>query len=191
MIQTNIFSATNSVYSLCAMFIIFSIACKKPSDQSVPDISDQLTRPYCNDPIAANYNVGFPGIPDNSVCVYPYDKFLGTWDLKDSIFREDNTLYLVMDRIITFIPVSTDTNKNQMQILDWCASPIDIYCNKYGKAYIVNTLPYPDSAQVICSTDTIMGTFQLINNEDSAMKIQLVNRNNLGHFTHKSIATKR
>lgn len=168
-----------------------AVSCSKVEEQQSPDISGQLTSHYCNDPDAANYNVGFPGIPDNSVCVYPYDKFLGEWEVHDSIFKADSSFHEVIIRHFNIQAATFDTNKTAMMIHDWCSTPIEIFCNKYGKAYIKNMLDYPDSAQVVCSNDSIMGTFTLINNEDSAMRISLINKNTVGHFFHKSTAVKR
>jgi len=49
-----------------------------------------LTNPYCNDPNAVNYNWGFPGKPDNTICFYPSDLFEGTDPFYiDSIFQKD------------------------------------------------------------------------------------------------------
>lgn len=66
-------------------------SCQKWEDK--PGQSDpRLSRKYCNDPEAVNYNRDFPGTADNSVCYYPSDAFSGTYSFIDSIYDEGNRL---------------------------------------------------------------------------------------------------
>ncbi len=46
---------------------------------------------YCNDPEAINYNYGFPGTPDNSICFYPTDAYKGNYQFTDSVYNLDNS----------------------------------------------------------------------------------------------------
>ena len=84
---------------VCA--IVFS--CKKWTDPK-PYTDPKLTNPYCNDPNAVNYNWGFPGKPDNTVCFYPTDEFKGTYVFTDSIYSlsgstDGNFLYALIDTL--------------------------------------------------------------------------------------------
>lgn len=65
---------------------LFIAACNKWKDPA-PYTDPRLTNPYCNDPEAVNYNWGFPGKPDNTVCFYPTDVFRGTYVLTDSVYQ--------------------------------------------------------------------------------------------------------
>lgn len=166
------------------------MACQKATDQETPAI--ELTRKYCNDPYAVNYNDSFPGIPDNTKCRYPFDVFLGTWEMQDSVFRSDNSYLSANTRDITFTEVS-DTLRNKMNVNGWCSgSPLKLSANKYGKAMIVNQLPYPDSAQVACGNDTLMGYMQISILSNDTMHIEMVNRNTSGNTVrHKALATRK
>jgi hypothetical protein len=66
-----------------AIGICLQQACKPYKDPAPVDLG--LTNPYCNDPRAINYNWGFPGKPDYSVCIYPSEAFGGTYICNDSI----------------------------------------------------------------------------------------------------------
>jgi hypothetical protein len=71
---------------ILSCLLIFS--CQKYKD--APPKNLNLTNPYCNDPAAVNYNWGFPGKPDNTICTYPSDLFTGTDStFIDSIFQVD------------------------------------------------------------------------------------------------------
>ena len=77
---------------LILLLTIFVGSCEKwtdPDSKPVPGIED---RKYCNDPEAVNYNWGFPGTPDSSVCYYPVDVFAGTYSFRDSVYNDDNSL---------------------------------------------------------------------------------------------------
>ena len=68
-------------------------SCKKWVDP--PATNDpRLTNPYCNDPNAVNYNWGFPGKPDNSLCYYPTDLFKGTYQFVDSVYIASTSLFI-------------------------------------------------------------------------------------------------
>ena len=69
-----------------------------------------LTNPYCNDPDAVNYNWGFPGKPDNTVCFYPADLFTGVDSFFiDSIFQKDLS-FTRRDSFMLSILKLTNTN---------------------------------------------------------------------------------
>lgn len=76
-----------------ALFVLLAVVvgCKKYTD--TPGQSDpRLTRKYCNDPEAVNFNRDFPGTEDNSVCIYPANAFQGTYDFIDSVYSGNNVL---------------------------------------------------------------------------------------------------
>src|SRR5438132_180001 len=76
---------------LCVGISLLLAACKKYVDE--PGKSDpRLSRKYCNDPEAVNFNRDFPGTADNSVCFFPSDAFKGTYTFTDSIYIGKDTL---------------------------------------------------------------------------------------------------
>ena len=83
---------TISILLLICTALFFS--CAKWKDPA-PVNDPRLTNPYCNDPAAVNYNWGFPGKPDSTVCFYPNSLFVGTYTFHDSIYND--TLFIGAD----------------------------------------------------------------------------------------------
>ncbi len=83
-----------------AVILIFS--CKKYQD-SAPVNDPRLTNPYCNDPAAVNYNWGFPGKADNTICFYPTDLFRGTYQYIDSVYLTSSNYFIYADTLILSI----------------------------------------------------------------------------------------
>ena len=79
-------------FSVVVMLCLSSfLACTKWADTQKPS-DPRLTQKYCNDPFAVNYNWGFPGLPDNSTCIFPSDLYVGTYLFHDSIYSIANVL---------------------------------------------------------------------------------------------------
>lgn len=95
-------------------------SCQKYKD--APHKNLGLTNPYCNDPAAVNYNVGFPGKPDNTVCFYPSDLFKGVYYFRDSIYRD--TLFIGTD---SFTLTIDKFSNSKISVLGFCASGTKIY----------------------------------------------------------------
>jgi hypothetical protein len=124
-----------------------------------------LTNPYCNNPTAVNYNWGFPGKPDNSICIFPAQIFVGTYLFKDSVL--DNLgIYLPFDSSILTI---TKTNDSLVKINGQCKNSLQLNA-KVNKNYrlILDSIQY--NGQVFCNnTDTINGYIQKLNPFDSIL----------------------
>ena len=90
-----------AILILTGSVVLYS--CKKWTDpKAVTD--PRLTNPYCNDPNAVNYNWGFPGKPDNTICFYPTDEFKGKYLFIDSVYSmsgstDGNFLYAIIDTL--------------------------------------------------------------------------------------------
>src|SRR5690606_20742049 len=104
-----------------AITVVSVVACLKPDDLPKAEPPSELANHYCNDPRAENYNRGFPGIPDSSVCVYPVDVFSGQWTMTDSIFRPDSTFDAVTVQTISFSSTE-DTLLSHLKITGLCAN---------------------------------------------------------------------
>ena len=98
--------------------IFFS--CAKWHDPA-PVNDPRLTNPYCNDPAAVNYNWGFPGKPDNSICFYPYSLFVGNYMYYDSMYQD--TLFLGADSFLISI-AGTDTSHTRIFLNGFCGHSI-------------------------------------------------------------------
>jgi hypothetical protein len=66
-------------------------SCQKWEDKPAKDLG--LTNKYCNIPSAINYNFAFPGIEDNTTCIFPSTPFVGTYYFQDSIYDEADQLF--------------------------------------------------------------------------------------------------
>lgn len=76
------------VVSLILLSVMAAMpSCNKYKYKDADPVTDpRLSNPYCNDPAATNYNWGFPGKPDNSVCFYNSSLFVGRYKLLDSVY---------------------------------------------------------------------------------------------------------
>lgn len=107
-----------SISLLIAIGIGALLSCAKYKDPK-GYTDPRLTNHYCNDPNAVNYNWGFPGIPDNSVCYYPTDVFAGKYLFHDSIFLQSNGLFILAD---SFIITIKKVNDSVMSVFGMCVN---------------------------------------------------------------------
>ncbi len=170
-------------------------ACEKYKDPAPVDLG--LTRKYCNDPIAANYNDSFPGVPDNSVCIYSNELFEGTWLFRDSVYLPDMTFLRTRDYTLTFNPgdPALDSLKNKVSVSGFCSNgnTLALTANRYGLAMTDTLLPNTDGGQLFCnSTDTVSGMFRLIfEPTGSRIHIQLNEHVSDSSYIHTGYATKQ
>ena len=174
---------------------LWLMACEKYTDPVKPDV--ELTNHYCNDPIAANYNRGFPGIPDSSVCEYATEYFEGNWQWVDSIFDKDLIFQQRQVRNLAFTPasVATDTFRRHLTVSGICTNnnTLKITANKYALAMTDTLIQGVYGGQLFCSnTDTVSGYFKRTTDTITAsMDIMLTENKLTGVFYHKGRAVKQ
>jgi hypothetical protein len=172
------------------IFILILLAagvysCKKYVDK--PAVKDpRLSKPYCNDPNAVNYNWDFPGTPDNSVCFYPTDVFAGVYELHDSAFLAATGWYVASDTVMLTIRRHSTT---KMGVSGFCSNG-DSLLMTAGLTFMatVDTL-IGDSitfqGQAFCSlADTINGTITKDRINDSFLYINLFVSSDTGVITN-------
>lgn len=170
-------------------------ACDKYKDPPPTDLG--LTRKYCNDPIAANYNDSFPGIPDNSVCIYPNELFKGTWLFRDSVYLPDMTFFQAQDYTLTFLPgnPALDTLKNKVTVSGFCSNgnTLALTTTRFGLAMTDTLVTYTQGGQLFCTpTDTVSGMFRLIfEATGNRIQIQMNEQAPGGSYIHTGYATKQ
>lgn len=174
-----------------ALAVLIAASCLKVKNPAPVKPNPNLTNHYCNDPNAINYNWGFPGIPDSSVCIYPVDPFLGKWQLVDSVFHSDSTFNYVDTQTITF-ESTDDTLHEHLKITGLCNGGntfLTATANKYRQATI-DSMDNHTAGQLFCSpTDTISGEFQFLFSAKDTMSVRLtVLGSNSGY--HKGFAKK-
>lgn len=178
---------------IAVLSAVVLFACSKYKEPPPAGHYDELDkRPYCNDPIAVNYNWGFPGVPDSTKCIYAVDSFEGSWLFKDTVLLPNNDIAEIVDRNLTFTSTE-DTIKTHLAVTGWCNGNIPFYitANKYGRATI-DSLPVGVPGQLLCvSTDTLNGNFNKRPYGPDTMKIELTITNAGGTRYHKGIAIKQ
>ncbi len=176
--------------------LLATVACEKYKDPDPADI-DLENRVYCNDPIAANYNQGFPGKVDNSTCVYSTDFFEGTWLYIDSVYLPDMTFLSTNTYTLNFTPqdISIDTFRNRLSVSGFCpsGSSLAVTANRFGLAFTDTLIQYTDGGQFFCQpTDTVSGLFKVTTDSTGTkMNIQLTELEQDGSYIHNGYATKQ
>lgn len=146
------------------LLIVYS--CKKWSDPHPPrdPILDQ--RKYCNDPDAVNYNWGFPGTADSTVCFYPSDLFQGTWLFTDSVYNSQDQ-FDSAGSLVTYTLHFFGYNKKKLALTGFCgpADSLILTAERSSfRAYADTTIMTSDTTfgygQFFCRTlDTLTGFF--------------------------------
>lgn len=159
-------------------------ACKKWQDKPAPNLG--LTNRYCNIPEAINYNQGFPGIEDNSICVFAAQPFVGNYAFKDTIYTETDTLYPSSN---SFNITSNDRYKFVLN--DFCSNTNQLFfrANRYYHAEADTIIG--SGTQLMCrSVDTLSG-FLDYRTSDSSLYIEFKVVSDTGTSTHKGRAYKK
>lgn len=174
-------------------FICFFAACRKYVDPPPADQDDRLTNKYCNDSKAVNFNWGFPGIPDNTVCIYPIDSFLGTWLLTDTTLLPNGNIAAIEEKTLVFTSTE-DSVKAYLAVTGWCNSNIalNLVANKYNLA-VVDTVPGGEWGQYLCGnlTDTITGQFNKKTGQSNTMRLSVNISKPSGIEQHVGTAVKQ
>ena len=165
--------------------------CVKWNDPK-PKADPALTNPYCNDPAAVNYNWGFPGKPDNSVCIYPTDKFAGRFLFIDSIYSESGV------SAGNFVGAQIDTlifnvlSHTKMTVAGLGGNSGTINLTAYTFTATLDTLVgdslTANSGQLLAGTnDTVNGTiFYSMIDSQLHINLQIINDTGMASHTGKA-----
>lgn len=178
------------LFTVCVSSILSCAKWKDPAPVDDP----RLTNLYCNNPSAVNYNVGFPGKPDNSICFYPSDLFAGTYTFKDSVYLNTTGLFIIADSLELTIG-KLDTAK--IVVTGFCQSGKQLFLTA-GPTYIAtmdslvgdSTTLY--QGQLLCRTqDTISGTITKDRVDSSLLHITFQVVSDTGITVHIGKARKK
>jgi len=161
--------------SMLALAGILWGACKKYEDPPATNGDDRLTNHYCNNPYAINYNWGFPGIPDSTVCIFPNDRLTGSWLFNDTVLLPDSSIAEIVLRQLVFTS-REDTSRNHLAVTGFCnnGQALQITADRYGNILTDTLIEYTDGGQFFCSeSDTISGQMNFYFQSDSLLKINL------------------
>lgn len=133
------------------VILLFALSCKPYKDPD-PIKDPRLTNPYCNDPAAINYNWEFPGVPDNTTCIFPSDVFEGNYIWYDST-QDENLNILAFDS--TFVNVAkVDTTR--LTLSGKCNYNLSLTADRFLNI-VIDSL-HGDGQQFCQTNDTIIGT---------------------------------
>ena len=158
------------ITGICVLF-----SCAKWKDPK-PVNDPRLTNPYRNDPTAVNYNWGFPGKPDNTVCFYPSDLFQGSYLFYDSVYLSPSGLFISADSFI--IKISKISN-SKIGVTGFCNSGKQLTLTA-GPTYVatmdttVGDTTTMNPGQLLCRIqDTISGTISKDRVDSNLLHINL------------------
>lgn len=174
-------------YGLSAWLCIGLLAgCQKWEDKPAPPI--ELTKRYCNLPVAINYNRDFPGIEDNSVCIFPSGPYVGSYSFADSVFYPDVDTAVVFPVINFTISSRNDT---QIYINNFCTggNQLAFSTNRYYRA-ISDSVIAPEKQLMCRSLDTLSGTMEY-RPADSSIYLEFTVVSDTGTSTHRGRAYKK
>lgn len=160
--------------------------CQKWEDKTPPPID--LTKRYCNVPAAINYNHNFPGIEDNSVCIFPSGPYVGEYAFVDSVFYPD------VDTAVLFPLINfnvSSRNDTQVYVNNFCSGgqQLAFSTNRYYRA--VSDSVIAPGKQLMCrSLDTLSGTMEY-RPADSSIYLEFTVVSDTGITTHKGRAYKK
>jgi len=171
---------------LIFLSLLFLVSCK-PYQDPQPFTDPRIVNKYCNIPSAINYNWNFPGIPEDSVCVFPAQIYNGTYFYRDSIF---NNAGLLLDQD-SFLLTFTQLDTTRLNITGFCAgNTISATASRYFKFNIDTIVGY---GQLLCqSTDTIYGRGSKLDLYDTLhIKMSYEVATDTGIIYHAGTATKQ
>lgn len=177
------------MFKKITMFVIAVLlvyACNKQEPFDTVSNADLATH-YCNDPLAINYNIGFPGTVDNNVCIYPTEVFTGTYELKDSIYNGEFEL----DTVLNFTVGFTASSLTGLKMYGFCVNgdTVRLTADRYYKAGVDSTLTLPDSnlieGHVFCrAIDTIKGSINKYSTDSNKLRINFIIASDTGINYH-------
>lgn len=175
-------------------------SCKKWTDPQPPYDPRLGENRYCNDPEAVNYNWNFPGVADNSVCIFPADLFKGTYTFTDSIYNSESVFDSARPQTIYTLHLIA-LGKRSLRIVGFCNSMDSLKFTAERSTYRAGadtTIFLNDTTKVhgqfFCRTQDTLTGFVMKNQNDSAgktIRFDLRVVSDTGVFFHRGTAYKQ
>jgi hypothetical protein len=168
--------------------VLFFVACKRYKDPS-PFTDSRINTPYCNIPSAINYNWNFPGVEDNSTCIYPAQIFGGTYFYRDTIIDSAGAVLNIDSFPITLQALDS----SHLNIIGFCGTEIHkANANRYY-TFTLDSLVGFGQSKCIGSADTISGKgYKPAGLGDTAsFLLNYIIQTPTGTTIHKGVATKQ
>jgi len=173
-----IFSRIYKTLAAACLIVPMFVSCRKTAETKTDGRLD--SNKYCNDPQAVNYNVGFPGLPDNTLCFFPTQLFKGNYLFIDSVLDKDLKFKSADSFNIQMIAL----NNVRIAFVGFCGKgstdTIYLTANKYYKAVPDSTNgPYDTklNGYLVCGDgqkgpDTLTGYMQKYNTDSNKVLIR-------------------
>lgn len=169
---------------LLACLLVFFCACKKYVDPA-PFTDPRIVNKYCNDPAAINYNWDFPGVPDNTVCVYPAEIYAGSYLFHDTIIKFTGEYISNDSFLISFL----DIDSTHLKITGFCGA--NFHTAKANRFFKFTLDSLVGNGQTFCNgIDTIVGGGSKIAIQDTFIQIVYQLQTDTGVVYHKGVANK-
>ena len=138
-------------YYLFVIVLFFVTGCEKYKDPA-PFSDPRIVNKYCNIPSAINFNWDFPGIEDNSTCIFPAQLYNGIYKFYDTTYGSVGDTIATDSFLLTF----TQIDSTRLRIEGFCTgTPITATANRFYKFTIDSLVK---NGQILCgSADTIEG----------------------------------
>ncbi len=173
-------------------FVVLSVllctaSCKKYEDDAGKS-DPRLSRKYCNDPEAVNYNLDFPGTADNSICYYPAEAFRGSYSFTDTVYNGAGQI-VRLDSVVLRLSAAS---RSKLIIMGFCAAGNDSLRFTANRQLRATADTKVLKGQFLCRTkDTVSGVLTRMLGDSSRMRIFLTVISDTGTTTHTGTAFKR
>jgi len=197
---------STSKFSSCIILTIYIFvvlltfsSCKKWKDSIATDDPRLHDRKYCNDPEAVNYNWEFPGVPDNSICIFPSDLYKGIYTFTDSVYNSNEIFDSLLSKQTYTIQVLA-MSKKHLAIIGFCSNDTLFFTagRTTYSASADSTLKLNDSTkafgQPMCRMlDTLTGTItkNSLDTTNTKIKFNWKVVSDTGSNYHKGTAVKQ
>ena len=170
------------------LFIVtfFALSCKKYKDPD-PFTDPRINNKFCNIPSAVNYNWNFPGVEDNTTCIFPAQIYNGTYFYHDSTLNSTGLVINEDSFYLHFLQIDS----TKLKIIGFCANDtIEATATRFYKFTIDSVVK---NGQVLCgSSDTIAGKGSKFDLSDTTtIRLQYTIATDSGVITHAGTAIKQ
>lgn len=155
----------NRLFSFLLILPAFLLlnACEKYED--LPKGDYDADGYYCNDARAINYNVGFPGIANDSICVFPVEPFEGNWTMIDTLLDDEMEIISTHQGQVSLVPIENDSIDNLFIMEGYCDNnfAITFQANRYLLGMVFDNIE-DEIGHFDCDGTSILTGFIAANN---------------------------
>jgi hypothetical protein len=172
-------------FRILALLLLFFCACKKYKDPE-PVTDSRIKNKYCNIPSAINYNWDFPGVEDNSTCIFPAQIYTGSYFFHDTTIDEAGAFIRKDSFPVSFVQIDSI----HLTISGFCGATAHKATASRFLKFTLDSLQ--GNGQTFCnSKDTIAGNgFKAGIQDTSTIQLVYQLQTDTGIVYHKGTAFK-